>query len=167
MRHRSDISFSVVLWSFELALLSAVIASGCTTAKQPVDKVAPPALVAPPLPPFYRSVQLVSANYPEASRRTGEQGRVVVQFDIDLTGRVSGPVDIDKKQSNDHPHLILAAQRLFHGAHFPVRRIYKRTITASILFEIAPCGTLAHAPGVDYTVNFCVEKFLPPPPAPQ
>ncbi len=54
--------------------------------------------------------------YPDAARRDGEQGRVVVRFTVDRTGQV---LDVTLVDSSGFPSLDEAAQAMLRDAHLP------------------------------------------------
>jgi hypothetical protein len=48
------------------------------------------------------------------------------------------------EQSTSYLRLLDATRKIFHRRQFAVGDGYRRTVTASIVFEIAPCGTIEH-----------------------
>jgi len=80
----------------------------------------PPPPAAPVVSAGYRtalSVWLEShKSYPESARERGEEGRAVLRFHIDRSGRV---LDYAIVQSTGHPDLDAALDRMMHGASLP------------------------------------------------
>ncbi|HEV2335362.1 MAG TPA: energy transducer TonB [Stellaceae bacterium] len=95
---------------------------------QPPTQTAVVPLPAPPRPPppapvvsaSYRialSVWLEShKRYPESARERGEEGRAVLRFHVDRSGRV---LDYAIVQSTGHPDLDAALDRMMRGASLP------------------------------------------------
>jgi DNA-binding beta-propeller fold protein YncE len=111
---------------------------------------------APPQP----TIAGINDYYPDASKRAKDVGRVVVHFTIGASGVPEEPITIDERQSDAHPRLQNATRQIFHKLQFEAGDAYKRDLTASVVFELAPCGNISHANDVDYRVNLCLE--LPP-----
>jgi hypothetical protein len=116
--------------------------------------------VAPPLPDPLRSVPS-EGYYPNFARSRKETGEIILRFSVGPTGRIDEPVVVDER-SVQMPRLIDASRRLLHGAKFRVGDKYKKDLTASIVFEISPCGTVQHSPGADYNLNLCVDPLPTP-----
>jgi Gram-negative bacterial TonB protein C-terminal len=121
--------------------------------------------VVPPLPDHIRSEFQKSYSegyYPNFARLRNETGEIIIQIWVEPTGRIGEPIVVDEK-SVQFPRLIDAARGLLSGAKVRVGDKYKKTLTASIVFEISPCGIVQHSPGADYNLNLCVD----PSPTPQ
>jgi hypothetical protein len=56
--------------------------------------------------------------------------------------------------------LVRAAEQLFDGSRYEIGGHYRHDVTASVLFEIMPCGKLQQTWGLDYYYRLCN-----PPPA--
>ena len=121
-----------------------------------IDLARLPMRIAPPQP----MIADINAYYPDPSRRAKDVGRVVVHFTIGATGVPEEPITIDEQQSDAHPRLLNATRQIFHKLQFETGDAYKRDVTASVVFELAPCGSIPHANDVDYRVNLCLT--LPP-----
>jgi TonB family protein len=111
------------------------------------------------------------AYYPRASLRLGQEGSVVLHFSIGPDGKVTGPIIHDEPLMVDQGYplddraslrLIEGAEKYIRTAKFDARGIHKRQVTASFVFEVKPCGTLAHSSIHDYAIRLCLER--PPPP---
>jgi Gram-negative bacterial TonB protein C-terminal len=98
--------------------------------------------------------------YPDASQRAREEGQVIVRLTISAIGIPEEPIDIDTEQSTPYPRLLEATRKIFHGQHFAIGDGYRRTVSASVIFEIAPCGNISHARDVNFYLDVC----LPPRP---
>ena len=106
--------------------------------------------------------------YPNASRRLGETGRIVLRFSIGPDGKVSGPilhddpviVDLGRSQDREGParRLIEAAERYISKATFDVRGVHKRHLVASVVFEMEPCGKVKDRRTYDYAILICGEQ---------
>jgi len=110
--------------------------------------------------------------YANASVRLGETGSVVLHFSIDPKGKAREPITHDKPIIVEEDHsqedrgalrLIASAEKYLRDARFDTGGIHKRQLTASFVFEVKPCGTLAHSPVHDYAVSLCRER--PPRPS--
>ena len=98
-----------------------------------------------------------------ASLRLGETGRVVLQFTVNADGKAVEPFRVDKEQSlSSSARLIVAAEGYVKDARFVGPAPDKKVLTASFVWELAPCGLLGHGPVHDYTINLCRD----PPPQP-
>lgn len=100
--------------AFFIIFLTAV--TGCT-GRRPADQAPTPSLV-PPLPQALHGRLLEW--YPGASKRAHEQGRVVVDGEISLSGVLIQPVSIDRTQTDATPRLEEAASKLLMGNKFEV-----------------------------------------------
>lgn len=138
-----------------IAVLSLALASGCASPKL-VDK---PLLVAPPLPEAYRSGNLLEY-YPDASKRAHETGEVIVDFAVAADGKLQN-VSVNEQRSASFPRLFKAATQIVQGLKLAVGDNYKTQLTMSIVFEIAPCGNVAHSPGPDYYTFLCIDPIKP------
>lgn len=54
------------------------------------------------------------------------------------------------------PRLIAAAKMLFSRSRYEAGDHYRHEVTASVLFEIMPCGQLRQTPSLDYYYNLCI-----------
>jgi outer membrane biosynthesis protein TonB len=101
--------------------------------------------------------------YPPASLRLDETGRVVLRFTVDADGKAIEPFGVDEEQSvSPSERLIAAARSYLKDSKFASRSPYTKSLTASFVFELAPCGTLRHSSRYDYAVEVCRDR--PPPP---
>jgi hypothetical protein len=92
-----------------------------------------------------------------------ETGRVVLRFTVNAEGKAVEPFRVDREQSlSPSQRLIVAATDYLKDARFVGPTPDRRVLTASFVFELAPCGTLGHGPVHDYTINLCRDR--PPPP---
>lgn len=138
-------------------LIALAPGSNCVaqSASSPVDREPAPHIVQPP--------RDVGEYYPPASLRLGETGRVVLRFTVTADGKAVEPFRVDKEQSlSPSERLTVAAADYLKDARFVGPMPAGRVLTASFVFELAPCGTLGHGPVHDYTVNLCRDP--PPPP---
>ena len=104
-----------------------------------------------------------SEYYPQASLRLGEAGRVVLHFSVSADGKAVEPFTVDAGESiNAVERLVVTASDYLRESRFISRAPYRGILTASFVFELAPCGTLEHSLTYDYTINLCRER--PPPP---
>jgi hypothetical protein len=104
-----------------------------------------------------------SEYYPQASLRLGEAGRVVLHFSVDADGKAVEPFTVDAGQSvNAVDRLVVAASDYLKESRLISRAPYRKMLTASFVFEFAPCGTVEHSLTYDYTINLCRDR----PPAP-
>ncbi len=120
--------------------------------------------VAPPLPNHLKSEFQKSYSegyYPNFARSRKETGEIIIQLSVGPSGRIDEPVVVDER-SVQIPRLVDAARRLLHNTQFRVGDKYKKTLTASIVFEVSPCGTVQHSPGADYNLNLCVDPLPTP-----
>lgn len=108
--------------------------------------------------------------YFNASVRLSEMGIVVLHFAVGADGRVGGAIDHDEpfivghgssQDSGAAARLVEGAERYIRDAKFDVHGLHKQRLTASFVFEIEPCGKLAHPQVHDYAISLCRE---PPPP---
>jgi hypothetical protein len=136
-----------------VVLSIAAIAGGCTV----------PHMIAPENADNY---------YAWASVRLGQEGSVVLHFSIGPDGKAREPISHDEARIVDQGHSLddRAAARLIEGAvkyiraaKFDAGGIHKRQVTASFVFEVKPCGTLAHSRPHDYAISLCRER----PPSPR
>lgn len=104
-----------------------------------------------------------SEYYPQASLRLGEVGRVVLHFSVNADGKAVEPFTVDAGQSIDAvERLVVTASDYLKESRFISRAPYRGILTASFVFEFAPCGTLEHSLTYDYTINLCRERAPPP-----
>jgi len=113
-----------------------------------------PTLITPP--------RDASEYYPPASLRSGETGRVVLGFMVDAEGKAIEPFTLDGTSGSSSYRLIVAAERYIRDSRFGTGPHYTKRLTASFVFEIAPCGVLTHSVDPDYTIDLCRD---PPPPS--
>src|SRR5271156_6369952 len=102
-----------------------------------------------------RVIQDPTPYYPDASKRAKETGEVILHFHIGAGGLVQGPFDVDIAHSIAAPRLIFAAKQLFQGSRYEVGEQYRHDVTASVLFELMPCGKIKQASGFDYYYHLC------------
>jgi hypothetical protein len=62
--------------------------------------------------------------------------------------------------------VIKAAKQLFQRSRYEIGERYRHEVTASVLFEIMPCGKLKQESGLDYYYNLCISPLQPAPDAP-
>jgi TonB family protein len=153
-----------VLRLMPIAAISLCVAGGCAS---PNETRAPnvahvsAAPVAPPLPERYKSGNFTDF-YPDASRRAREGGEVVVIFTIGPKGTADEPITVDQEKSATSPRLQMAARQIVQNLGFPLGDTYKRTLTASIVFEISACGSVRHSAAADYDWNLCLKPPADP-----
>jgi TonB family protein len=148
-----------VLRLMPIALVFLCGTDGCTTTSATRAATRAPhsaAPVAPPLPERYKNGSFIEY-YPDASRRAHESGEVVLEFTVGPKGLVDEPIAVNEQKSVTFPRLQKAARQIAQGMRFPVGDAYKRTLTASIVFEISACGTVHHSGGADYDLNLCLK----------
>ncbi len=136
-------------WTIALAAAALTVMAGC----------AAPRMVAPENPNGY---------YAFASVRLGQAGSVVLHFSIGPDGKVKGPILHDQPvviappgdplDSNASLRLLDGAERYIRATTFDVHGMHKRQLTASFVFEVKPCGNVAHSPVHDYAVSLCRER---------
>ncbi len=138
--------------TFILVLSMTAAVGGCTA----------PRMIAPENADNYYAWALV---------RLGQAGSVVLHFSIGADGKAIEPITHEEPFMVDpgYPLDDRAALRLIEGAEeyiraakFDGRGVQKRRLTASFVFEVKPCGTLAHAGIHDYAISLCRQQ---PPPA--
>jgi hypothetical protein len=103
-----------------------------------------------------------SEYYPPASLRSGETGLVVLGFTVNADGKAIEPFTLDGTSGSSSYRLIVAAERYIRDARFGPSLHSTKRLTASFVFEIAPCGLLTHSAVPDYTIDLCRD---PPPPS--
>ena len=130
------------------ALIMPLVSTACFTSRP----------IAPPLPDWYRN-NFSDSYYPRFSVQTKEVGEIIVQFKIGADGVIEEPIAVNEEKSAHFPRLIEATRRLLHRAKFVVGDRYKKTLTASVVFEVAPCGTIQHSAGADYNLNLCMDPM--------
>ena len=114
-------------------------------------------------PSILQPARDASEYYPPASLRLGEAGRVVLRFAVDADGKAVEPFTIDAAQSSTaSERLLVAAEEYLKNSRFVSRTPYKKMLTASFVFEFAPCGTLSHSLVHDYTITLCRDRLRPP-----
>jgi TonB family protein len=136
-------------------LLAAFGIGGCATHRPAQESPVVPSLSAPPLP--NQLTKPLLEYYPDASKRAHEQGRVVVKLHLDPSGAIDLPMQIDRESTDAAPRLQEAAQKILSGAKFEAGDGYKKNLTVSIVFELLPCGTVAHEPTADHRINLCFD----------
>jgi hypothetical protein len=140
----------LVLAMVVLAMAAAL--GGCTA----------PRLIAPEDPDSF---------YARASLRLDEMGVVVLRFSVGPDGKAREPILHDeplvinpyKRQDGTEDgstarRLIESAEKYIRAAKFDARAIDKRELTASFVFEVKPCGRLAHSGDYDYAITLCLER---------
>jgi hypothetical protein len=142
-----------------------VLGAVCSAGRWRADADTPTIHFAPPqLNPWKESMAL--ACYPDASMRAKERGEVILHFKIGADGIAQEPFVLDEATTGAR-RLIEAAEKLFHRTHYAVGDHYRHEVTASVLFEIMPCGALKATLGLDYYLSLCippkVEFSLPTP----
>jgi TonB family protein len=142
--------------SLAITLIFAVLANGCASPKL----VYKPLLVAPPLPERYLNGELLEY-YPDASRRAHETGEVIVDFAVASDGKAEN-VTVNEQKSAPFPRLFKAATQIVQGLKLAVGDKHKTSFSMSIVFEIAPCGNVAHSPGPDYYTFLCIDPIRRP-----
>src|SRR5215472_17482748 len=138
-------------------LVALTPGSNCAAqnASSPVDRELAPRIVQPP--------RDVGEYYPPASLRSGETGRIVLRFTVSAEGKAVEPFRVDKEQSlNPSERLLVAAGDYLKDSRFVGPTSTRKVLTASFVFELAPCGTLRQSAVHDYTINLCRDP--PPPP---
>jgi outer membrane biosynthesis protein TonB len=139
-----------------LAVLSILAAGGHSSAQN---------IVSPnegaPAPRMLASPRDASEYYPPASLRLGEKGRVVLRFTVGADGKAVKPLSVDDGQSsNPTVRLIVAAEQYLRDSTFETDAHYKKLLTVSFVFELAPCGLLEHSLVHDYAINLCRERQI-------
>jgi hypothetical protein len=143
--------------SLTFLLLVLVFTGGCVTDRQAPEPSSRPALT-PPLPKRLLEGQMLLEFYPAESKRTHEQGRVVLNLQIGASGALEQPMQIDHWRTDATPRLEEAAQKILSfGGRFLVGENYRKNVTMSIVFELAPCGAVKHDPTADYRVSLCFD----------
>lgn len=148
--------------TFKAQVLSAVFVSTFTVTayssaqnvSSPQDPAIAPSILAPS--------RDVSEYYPAASLRAEEMGRVVLHFTVNEEGKAVEPFTMDGTSGSSSYRLIVGAQQYLRDSRFGSGTHYKKMLTASFIFELAPCGTLEHS-SADYRIDLCRER----PPASQ
>jgi hypothetical protein len=138
-------------------LLVLVFTGGCVTDRHAQESSSPTPLAVPSLPEGLRDGQKLLDYYPGASKRTHEQGRVVVNLQIGASGVLEQPMQIDRERTDATPRLEEAAQKILSGAKFEAGENYKKNVTVSIVFELVPCGTVKQDPTADYRISLCLD----------
>jgi hypothetical protein len=103
--------------------------------------------------------------YPDASKRRTETGEVILHFRIGADGIAQEPFVVDDA-STATPRLIDTAKKLFLRSRYEIGERYRHEVTASVLFEIMPCGKLQQTSGLDYYYNLCIPPLRPVPAPP-
>jgi hypothetical protein len=94
--------------------------------------------------------------YPDASKRAKETGEVILHFRVGADGMAQEPFIVDEASSTAAPRLIKAAKQLFERSRYEIGERYRHEVTASVLFEIMPCGKLQQSSGFDYYYHLCI-----------
>jgi len=98
----------------------AMTQSSTATVAEPPAAYAPTPVPSGEISPSYRA--LLSAwlerhkRYPDSARQRGEEGRAVLQFAVDRSGRV---IDFVVAQSSGYPDLDASIQEMMRGASLP------------------------------------------------
>ena len=111
----------------------------------------------PPLPTGLSDGQKLLEYYPDASKRAHEQGRVVVKLHTAPSGAIDLPLQIDRDRTDASPRLEEAAQMILSGRKFEAAENYRNNLAVSIVFELAPCGTVVQDTASDYRINLCLD----------
>lgn len=154
MHLRSLISLCVVVaGGSAFSLMTAI--TGCASNSGVVTSAH--ALVAPPLPKSIANQENLQGFYPDASIRAKETGRVVVDLKIAPSGALDGPPVVDASQTSAAPRLIEATMYMLDNKWivFDVGDTYKRSVRASVVFQLQPCGAITPARGIDYQFILC------------
>ncbi len=132
---------------------AVLLVAACTVTNGRVDRGTEPVLYAPRL-----LTRIMDQNdyYPDPSRRRSETGEVILHFRIGADGIAQEPFLVDEARSTSSPRLIKAAEQLFDRSRYEIGERYKDEVTASVLFEIIPCGELEQASGLDYYYHLCI-----------
>jgi outer membrane biosynthesis protein TonB len=138
-------------WPLSLLLL----ATGCTSGSAPRQTTARDET--PPISMLPLDTSTLDYYYPDASRRAKETGRVVARLTIGANGVPEEPIDIDSEQSTSYPRLLDATRKIFRRRQFAIGDGYSRTVTASVVFEIAPCGNIPHVKDVNFHLDVCLQ----------
>jgi hypothetical protein len=138
--------------SATLFLIVLALVAGCANNRHASERP-----TVPPLPEGLRDGQKFLEYYPDASKRAHEQGRVVAKLQIGPSGALDLPIQIDSNLTDAAPRLEEAARKILRGWRFEVGDKYKTNVTASIVFELEPCGTVTQAPTADYRLNLCLD----------
>jgi len=159
-RHRRVASAGPVT----LTLVSGLLfVAACTVTNGHADRGTETILYAPrPL----KMEQDPTPYYPDASKRAKETGEVILHFRIGADGMAQEPFILDEAHSTSAPRLIKAAKQLFQRSRYEIGERYRHEVTASVLFQIMPCGKLQQASGLDYYYNLCIPPLQPVPDPP-
>jgi Gram-negative bacterial TonB protein C-terminal len=132
-------------------LVLVLLLAACTVTNGQADRGTESILYAPrPL----KRIMDPSDFYPDASKRATETGEVILHFRIGADGIAEEPFIVDEAHSTA-PRLVKAAQQLFYRSRYEVGESYRHEVTASVLFEIMPCGKLQQTSGLDYYYRLC------------
>jgi hypothetical protein len=158
-------------WTIRILLVLATLGLGILSCPAPADQnvlvtgwseghepLAPTIHFAPPLVKRWTSPP--NDYYPDASRRAHETGEVILHFRIGADGIAQEPLVVDDATSAV-PRLIEEAEKLFRSTRYETDERYRHEVTASVLFEIMPCGKLKATAGLDYYLSLCVPAFVP------
>ena len=131
--------------------VAAIVVNGQSWPALPEDA---PSIVAP--------LRDASEYYPAASLRSGETGLVVIRFTVNAEGKAVEPFTLDGTSGSSTYRLIVAAEQYIRDSRFGTGPHYKKLLTASFVFELAPwCGALRHSLDHDYAIDLCRDR--PPP----
>ena len=133
-------------------LVLALLVAACTVTSGQADRGTETILYAPR--PLNRIVDGLSGFYPDASKRATETGEVILHFRMGADGVAEEPFVVDETHSTA-PRLVKAAEQLFHRSQYEIGERYRHEVTASVLFEIMPCGKLQQTSGLDYYYRLC------------
>lgn len=139
-------------------LLILVVTGGCVTDRHSQELSGAPPLAVRPLPERLRDGQQLLEYYPGASKRSHEQGRVVVNLQIGASGALE-QMQINRERTDATPRLEEGAQKiiLYGGRRFAAGENYKKNVTVSIVFELVPCGTVKQDSTADYRISLCLD----------
>lgn len=82
-----------------------------------------------------------------------------MHFHVGVDGIAHEPFVIDEA-TRDSPRLMEAAQKLLHDSRYESGEHFRHEVTASVLFEIEPCGKLKQTQGLDYYVWLCAPPIV-------
>jgi Gram-negative bacterial TonB protein C-terminal len=140
--------------SLVIVLLFLLLAAGCASTDMPGQSTARDQ--APPISMLPPDTANLNYYYPDASRRAKEVGQVIARLTIGANGIAEEPIDIDTERSSSYPRLLDATRKIFRRKQFAIGDGYSRTVAASVVFEIEPCGNIPHAKDVNFYFDVCI-----------
>jgi hypothetical protein len=124
----------------------------CGCARKGSTVMQPPA--APPLVGDFSTVP-IEKFYPMISIASHETGEVIISFHAEPGYGIRA---VAIKQSSGSSRLDQAALGMIGTRISPeIGFGYKKDLSASIVFELSSCGSVAHSAAVDYKVHLCLE----------